>query len=192
MPHSAEHRALRELVVFGRQLASHWEKLGRRLGSPEAGLLAVGAADVRTLLDEAGAAMTARGVPAGRAAALAGRLTRARPGSPDELLERNQALRYALHDVQHVVMLLAYLAALAAARGDEELRALRAAGEERLAVHERAVRDAIVALGGRPDEAVEPAVPSAAVRVGQRVAAGAGALGEWVDRRAIERRGGSS
>jgi len=190
MPHPAEHRALRELIVFGRQLASHWEKLGRRLGSPEAGLLASGAADMRTLLEEADAAMTARDVPADRAAAFAGRVASARPGSPDGLLERNQALRYALHDVQHVVTLLAYLGALAGARGDEELRALCAAGEERLAVHERAVREAIVALGARPDEAVEPAVPSPVGRVGQRVAAGAGALGEWVDRRSIERRGG--
>ena len=47
MPHAAEHRALRELQVFGRQLAGHWEKLGRRLGAPEAGLLAAGAADAR-------------------------------------------------------------------------------------------------------------------------------------------------
>src|SRR5215210_3594920 len=139
MPHFAEHRALRELHFFGRQLTSHWERLGRRLGGPEAGLLAAGAADARALLTEAGALMAARDVPADRAAA----------------------------------------------RGDEELRALCAAGEERLARHERPLRDAIVTLGTRPDEAIAPAVPSAAGRVGQRVAAGAGAFGEWVDRRAI-------
>jgi hypothetical protein len=46
-----------------------------------------------------------------------------------------------------------------------------------------------VALGGRPDEAVAPAVASAAGRAGQRVAASVGALGEWMDRRAVERRG---
>jgi hypothetical protein len=191
MPHPAEHRALRELHVFGCQLVRHWESLGRRLGGPEAGLLAAGAADARALLAEAGAAMAARDVPAERAATFAGRIVSARPSSPDGLLERNQALRYALHDVQHVVTLLAYLGALAAARGDEELRALCAAGQERLAGHERALRDAIVALGARPDEAVQPAVASAAGRVGQKVAAGAGAFGEWVDRRAVERRGGT-
>src|SRR4051794_12390790 len=135
MPHPAEHRALRELQVFGRQLASHWERLGRRLGGPEAGLLTAGAADARALLADASAAMAARDVPADRAAAFAGRVASARPTSPDQLLERNQALRYALHDVQHVVTLLAYLAALAAARGDEELRALCAAGVERMAGH---------------------------------------------------------
>jgi hypothetical protein len=190
MPHPAEHRALRELHVFGCQLVRHWESLGRRLGGPEAGLLAAGAADARALLAEAGAAIAARDVPAERAATFAGRIVSARPSSPDGLLERNQALRYALHDVQHVVTLLAYLGALAAARGDEELRALCAGGEERLGGHERALRDAIVAIGARPDEAIGPAVPSAAGRVGQRVAAGAGAFGEWVDRRAVARRSG--
>jgi hypothetical protein len=192
MPHSAEHRALRELHVFGLQLASHWERLGRRLGGPEAGLLTAGAGDARALLAETDAATAARDVPADRAANFAARIVSARPGSPDELLERNQALRYALHDVQHVVTLLGYLAALAAARGDEELRALCASGEERMAVHERAVRDAIVALGARPDEAIEPAVASAAGRVGHRVAGGAGALGEWIDGRAQARRRASA
>jgi hypothetical protein len=191
MPHPAEHRALRELHVFGRQLVRHWESLGRRLGGPEAGLLAAGAADARALLAEADAAMAARDVPADRAASFAGRIVSARPGSPDGLLERNQALRYALHDVQHVVTLLSYAAALAGARGDEELRALCASAEERLGVHERALREAIVALGARPDDAVSPAVPSPGGRVGQRVAAGAGALGEWIDRRAVAGRAGS-
>jgi hypothetical protein len=191
MPHSAEHRALRELQVFGRQLVRHWESLGRRLSGPEAGVLAAGAADARALLTDAGALMVARDVPADRAASFAGRVVSARPSSPDGMLERNQALRYALLDVQHVMTLLAYIAALAATRGDEELRALCAAGQERLAGHERALRDAIVALGARPDEAVQPAVASAAGRVGQKVAAGAGAFGEWVDRRAVARRGGT-
>jgi hypothetical protein len=191
MPHPAEHRALRELHVFGHQLVTHWERLGSRLGGPEAALFTAGAADARALLDEASAAMAARDVPVDRAAAFAGKVTSARPSAPDGLLEYNQALRYALHDVQHVVTLLGYAAALAAARGDEELRTLCAAGEERLARHERAVRDAIVALGARPDDAIAPAVPSAAGRIGQRIAAAGGALGEWVDRRSIARRAAS-
>ncbi|HEX2105886.1 MAG TPA: hypothetical protein VHF51_19705 [Solirubrobacteraceae bacterium] len=189
MPHPAEHRALRELHVFGRQLVRHWERLAHRLGGPEAGLLAAGAADARALLADAAALMAARDVPAEGAAAFAGRIVSARPSTRDELLERNQALRHALHDVEHVVTLLAYLAALAAARGDEELRALCAEGERRLAAHARELRDAVVALGGRPDEATAPAVASAAGRVGHRAAAALGAFGEWVDRRAVARRG---
>jgi hypothetical protein len=80
----------------------------------------------------------------------------ARPPAP-HLLERNQALRYALLDAQHCATLLRYAAALTGARGDEELRALldRFAG-----------------------------------RLGQRLAASGGALGEWIDPRASERRTG--
>ena len=188
MPHPAEHRALRELHVFGRQLVRHWETLGLRLGGPDAGLLAAGAADARAVLDDVGAVMAARDVPADRAVAFAGRFVSARPSTPDGLLERNQALRHALLDLQHVVTLLGYLAALAAARGDDELRAACAAGEERLGGHAHALREAIVALGARPDEAVAPAVASAAGRAGHQLAAGMGALGEWVDRRALARR----
>jgi len=187
--HSAEHRALRELRVFGTQLATHWDRLARRFGGAEAERLAVGAADARAMLVEVDAAADARDVPTRPAAALTGRLTSARPMAPDHLLERNQALRYAVLDVQHCATLLAYAAALAAARGDEELRALLASWQERLEGHERAVRAAAIALGGRPDDAVAPAIPTVPGRLGQRLAASGGALGEWIDRRAAARRG---
>ena len=187
--HSAEHRALRELRVFGTQLATHWDRLARRFGGAEAERLAVGAADARAMLVEVDAAADARDVPTRPAAALTGRLTSARPMAPDHLLERNQALRYAVLDVQHCATLLAYAAALAATRGDEELRALLASWQERLEGHERAVRAAAIALGGRPDDAVAPAIPTVPGRLGQRLAASGGALGEWVDRRSAARRG---
>src|SRR3954469_3273305 len=119
--HSAEHRALRELRVFGTQLERHWEHLAGRIGGPEAGLLAAGAADARAMLAEVGAAAGARGVPTRPAAALTGRVAGAPPPPPDRLLERNQALRYALLDVEHCATLLRYAAALAASRGDDEL-----------------------------------------------------------------------
>jgi hypothetical protein len=151
--HSAEDRALRELRVFGTRLASHWEQLGRRLDGAEAERLAVGAADAHAMLTEIGAAAAARDVPTHPAAALTGRLTSARPMAPDHLLERNQALRYALLDVQHCATLLAY----AAARGDEELRALLSGWQEG---HERAVRAAAIALAARPDDATAPAIPT--------------------------------
>jgi hypothetical protein len=188
--HSAEHRALRELRVFGTQLERHWEHLAGRIGGAEAGLLAAGAADARAMLAEVGAAAAARGVPTRPAAALTGRLTSARPPAPDHLLERNQALRYALLDAQHCATLLRYAAGLAGAGGDEALRALLERFAGRLDGHASAVRDAVVALGARPHEAVAPAIPNVAGRLGQRLAASGGALGEWIDRRASERRAG--
>src|SRR3954466_1918280 len=172
--HSAEHRALRELRVFGTQLERHWEHVAGRIGGAEAALLAAGAADARAMLAAVRAAAAPRGgptpppappttrPPSPPAAALTGRLTSARPPAPDHLLERNQALRYAVLDAQHCATLLRYAAALAAARGDEALRARLAGWEERLAGHARAVREAAVALGGRPDDAVAPAIATAA------------------------------
>jgi hypothetical protein len=185
--HPAEHRALRELRVFGTQLERHWERLARRLAAPDAALFAAGAEDARALLSELDEIAGAHDVPTRPAAELTGRVAKARPGAPDHLLERNQALRYAVLDVQHCATLLGYAAALAAARGDDELRGRLAGWQERLERHERAVRDAAIALGGRPDDAVAPAIPTPAGRAGQRVAAGGGALGEWIDRRAGER-----
>lgn len=188
--HPAEHRALRELRVFGTQLESHWEHLGRKLSGPDAAALVAGAADARLMLAELDAVAAARDLPTRPAAALTGRLTSARPIAPDHLLERNQALRFALLDVQHCVTLLGYAAALAAARGDEELRGKLAGWQERLERHERAVRAAVLALGARPDDAIAAAIPTAGGRLGHRVAGSAGALGEWLDRRATARRSG--
>jgi hypothetical protein len=188
--HSAEHRALRELRVFGTQLERHWEHLAGRIGGAEAALLAAGAADARAMLAEVSAAAAARGVPTRPAAALTGRLTSARPPAPDHLLERNQALRFALLDAWHCAMLLRYAASLAAGRGDEELRALLERFADRLDAHAAAVRDAVVALGARPDDALAPAIPSVAGRAGRRLAASGGALGEWIDRRVSARRAG--
>ena len=186
--HPAEHRGLRELHVFSRQLARHWDRLGARVPGDAGRLLSEGATDARALIVELTAATDARGLYAEPAAALSGRVASARPPSPDVLLERNQALRFALLDVQHCATLLAYLGRLAATRGDDELRALCAKWEARLLGHERAVRDTIIALAARPDEAIAPADPSTAGRLGQRLAASAGAFGEWLDRRAAERR----
>src|SRR4051794_18741108 len=204
--HSAEHRALRELRVFGTQLERHWEHLAGRIGGAEAALLAAGAADARAMLAEVGAAAAApagggwlagcgpppaaRGVPPRPAAAFAGRLTSARPPAPDHLLERNQALRFALLDAWHCATLLRYAASLAATRGDDELRALLDRFAGRLDDRAAAVRDAVVALGARPDDAVAAAIPNVAGRLGRRTAAFGGALGEWLARRVSARRAG--
>jgi hypothetical protein len=187
--HPAEHRAVRELHVFARRLARHWARLAARIGGEPGAMLAAGADDAAALVRELTAAGAQRGVHAEPTAALAGRFAGARRSSPDALLERNQALRFALLDVQHCVTLLGYLAGLAGTRGDEPLRDLCARWQERLAGHEAAVLAAVLALAGRPDDAVAPADPSPAGRVAQRIAAGAGALGEWIDGRAARRRG---
>ncbi len=186
--HAAEHRALRELFAFTTQLERHWSVLGARLGEGGAALGA-GAAAARELLEELQSLTDARGLPIEHMARFAGRFASARPGMPDRLLERNQALRFAALDAQHVVTLLAYITNLALADGDEQLRGFCARWERKLRSHERAVRLAAIALGERPDEAILPADGTTAGEAGARVGAAIGALGEWVDRQAVRRRG---
>ena len=181
--HAAEHRALRELYAFTLQLERHWDALGRRVGGDDGAALHAGAEAARDLLEQLAPVTAQRGLPTATMAQIASRFASARPGVPDRALERNQALRFAALDAQHVATLLAYIANLAAADGDEELRAFCARWERKLRTHERAVRLAGVALGERPDEAIEPADPSLVGRAGAKMNSGVGAFGEWFDGR---------
>jgi hypothetical protein len=181
--HPAEHRALRELFAFTRQLGRHWGSLADLLGGEEAAPLRAGATAAQDLLGELAPVTGARGLPTATMARFASRFAAARPQVPDRALERNQALRFAALDAQHVVTLLGYVANLAAADGDDELRAFCSRWERRLRTHERAVRLAAVALGERPDDAIGPADASLVGRAGAKVNSGIGAFGEWFDGR---------
>jgi ATP-dependent protease HslVU (ClpYQ) peptidase subunit len=184
--HPAQHRALRELYVFTRQLAQHWRTLAERLGGAEGEVLKTGAGAAASVLDEIVAATAERDLHVAGAARFAARVLSTRPVS-DRVLERNQAMRVAALDVQHVLMLCGYAAALAASTGDADLQAACARWERKLRQHERAVRRAAIALGERPDEAIAPADASPAGRAGQKLNAAIGTVGEWVDRRAAAR-----
>jgi len=181
--HAAEHRALRELYAFVRQLARHWRSLAQLVDGDEATALGGGAAAAEELLRELAPLTSARGLPTATMARFASRFAAARPPVPDRALERNQALRFAALDAQHVVTLLAYVANLAAADGDDELRSFCSRWERKLRTHERAVRLAAVALGERPDDAIAAADGSLAGRAGAKLNSGIGAFGEWFDGR---------
>jgi hypothetical protein len=186
--HAAEHRALRELYAFTRQLARHWKSLAGRIGGAEAMQLRAGAEVAEQMLDEVARMAAERDLPTAQMVRFASRFASARPAIPDRALERNQALRFAALDAQHVVTLLAYIANLAASDGDEDLRAFCARWERKLRTHERAVRLAAVALGERPDDAIAPTDSSPVGRAGAKVNSAVGALGEWVDRRSAQHR----
>jgi len=178
--HPAEHRAVRELHATGRALASHWTALAARLGAPAEQPLRAGASSARALLE----ALSYRSdLPAGYPAAqgVGGGLAALRGSARDLVLERNQALRLALGDLQHVITLLAYLAALADARGDSELAAFHREWEDQLASSQRAVSDAVLALGAEPDAAVLPADFGPLGRAGHGVANAFGTFGEAFD-----------
>ena len=178
----AEHRALRELQAASRQLAGHWARLARRLSGEPAEVLERGAAAGRSLGRELAERAEELGVPMTPSAQAAGRPAAGLRAAGDVLLERNQALRAAVLDAQHVTTLLAYLAALAETRGDLVMHAWAAGWRERLEELETAARAAAVGLARDPDRAIEPAEPSALGRAGHSVAAGLGTLGEAIDR----------
>lgn len=188
--HPAQNRGLRELYAFARQLASHWSRLAARIGvGPAPAALEAGAAAARDLLREL-TALTAEyglyGFPA--AQGVGSRIAGLRNAVADRTLERNQALRMAVLDAQHVTTLLAYLAGLGRTQGDRRMQEFCGAWEQRMRQAEAAVRRAAVALADEPDGAIEPIDRGPVGRAGHRAQYAVGSFGEWFDRRAAERR----
>jgi hypothetical protein len=189
--HPAQNRGLRELYAAARQLSRHWSILAERLGAGDGvAELRAGAQAAEELVGEL-AELTASyglyGFPA--AEGMGARLAGVRNALADRALERNQALRMAVLDIQHVVTLCAYLAELGRANGDEKMVEFCGRWERKLKRLESRVRKAAVAEGTDPDAAIVPLDDGAIGRAGHRVASAAGTVGEWFDRRAAERRG---
>jgi hypothetical protein len=174
----AEHRALRELSAFSRQLVGHWERLSARLDEP---LLLDGANSARELIGELTDRCAAHGIELYPASQGVGGSAAGVRGVTDLMLERNQALRSAVHDIQHVTMLLGYLGELADRRGDAALANWHRGWESRLRKVEEDARVIAVAEGREPDRAIEPAGQGGLGRAGHAVANGLGTLGEALD-----------
>lgn len=188
--HPAENRGYRELYVSARQLADHWSALQDRLGGPPAGpVFGRAAAAARELIEEL-EPVTARhglhGFPA--ADGLGASLARSRSHARDRFLERNQAARFALGDIQHVVTLLAYLSRVSQTSGNDDLAEFSRRWSERLRRVENHARRAVVQLGDSLDTSVEPLDPSPAGRTATTLSTAVGTVGEWVDRQTAKLR----
>jgi len=184
----AEHRALRELYASAHHLCSHWLRLADRLGGQPATVLQHGAATARELLDELTGRTEEHGLHGFPAAEGTGsRLAGLRNNTGDLLLERNQAMRAAVLDVQHLTTLLGYLRTLAATRGDEQLASFHGRWEERMRETENDARRAALELGCDPSGAVIPADTGPLGRAGHHVAAAVGTAGEAIDGSALGR-----
>jgi len=186
--HPTEHRGLRELFAMTRRLRNHWLALAERIDAAapqEAGLLRNGADLAGALLAELAGVTAARGVYGKpMAQGLGARLAGVHNAVLDPTLEINQALRFAVLDVVHVVTLLDYLARAAARDGDDELQGFLERWAQRLRPQEDAIRGAAVALGDDPDRAVLACTPGLAGRIGHGAASALGTFGEWFDGRA--------
>jgi hypothetical protein len=183
----AEHRALRELSAFTRQLVGHWGRLAGRVGGEAGVLLERGVTAARELIGELTERCAAHGIELFPASQGVGANAAGLRGVSDLMLERNQALRSAVHDVQHVTMLLGYLAELADRRGDAELAVWHRSWETRLRAIEEDARAVAVAEGREPARAIEPAGPGKMGRAGHAFANGLGTLGEAIDGSAVGR-----
>jgi hypothetical protein len=188
--HPAENRGYRELYVTGRAAAKRLDRLGLALDGTDAREPVDKAAEaLGRLLGELGP-LTARHDLYGEVAAQGGgaNLGAVRGAVFDRFLERNQALRLVVDDLEHVATLLGYLASVSEARGDTALPEFCRSWERRMRRQESAVRKAAIALGTTPDEAVQPLDPSPAGRAAHRVAWAFGSVGEWTDRQVARRR----
>ncbi len=188
--HPAESRGYRELYLTGRQAAKRLDRLAAAFDrTPARNPLDKAVESLSRLLDELGP-LTARhelhgGVMAQTGGANIGAL---RGAVLDRFLERNQALRLAVDDVEHVTTLLGYLAAVSGTRGDATLAEFCASWERRMRRRVSAIRKAAVELGSDPDAAIEPLDPSPAGRAAHRFAWAVGTVGEWTDRQLARRR----
>jgi hypothetical protein len=187
--HPAENRGYRELYVTGRQTVTRLGRLAPAFdGTPTGKLLDKAADSISALLDEL-APLTARYDLHGSVASQGGgSLGVVRGAVFDRFLERNQALRSAVDDLEHVTTLLAYLASVSEARGDSELPEFCRSWERRLRRQVSAVRKAAIELGTDPDAAVQPLDTSVAGRTAHRAAWAAGTVGEWTDRQVARRK----
>jgi hypothetical protein len=188
--HPAENRGYRELYLTGGQAAKRLGRLAVAFdGTPGRKPLDKAADSIFRLLEELGPLTARHDLHGGVAAQGSGAsLGTVRGAVLDRFLERNQALRMAVDDVEHVTTLLAYLASVSEARGDTKLPEFCRSWERRLRRQVSAIRKAAIELGGDPDGAVEPLDDSAAGRAAHRVAWTVGTVGEWADRQVARRK----
>ena len=186
--HPAENRGYRELYLSAREAQTRLDRLAEALPEAAAKPVTKATAALRDLVAELRPA-TAEHDLHGELAAEGGgaRIGTVRAAILDRFLERNQALRFAVDDLEHVTTLLAYLAAVSTKRGDAKLPELCEAWERKMRRHVGAVRKAAVALGEDPDSAIEPLDPSPVGQMAHGAAVAFGTAGEAIDRKVAKR-----
>lgn len=182
--HPAENRGYRELFLTAQEAQTRLAKLAEHLeGEPRRAVEKAHGA-LAEMLDELKPALARYDLYAEHAARGGGaRIGMVRAAVLDRFLERNQALRFAVDDLEHVTTLLAYLAGVSDTRGASTRTELCQGWERRMRRHVGAVRKAVVALASDPDAAIEPLDRSLLGRAAHATAVAAGTAGEAFDRK---------
>ena len=186
--HPAEHRGYRELILSANEAQTRLSRLAEHLAEEQRQLVQKAALALDDMVGELKPALAKAGLPAELAAGGGARIGTVRAAILDRFLERNQALRFAVDDLEHVTTLLAYLAAVSETRRAKALPELCRAWERRLRRQVGIVRKAAVDMASDPDEAIEPLDPSPVGKVAHGAALAAGSAGEAIDRTAASAR----
>jgi hypothetical protein len=181
--HPAENRGYRELMLTAEEARTRLRRIAGHLDVATRGVCDKSSEALGEMLDAFKPALAEHDLHS----ELAARGTGARIGTVraeilDRFLERNQALRFAIDDVEHVTTLLAYMGAVSASRGKKNLPELCSAWERKLRRQATLLRKAAIELGSQPDEAIEPLDPGALGKAAHGTAVATGTVGEAVDK----------
>jgi hypothetical protein len=182
--HPAENRGYRELFLTAQEAQTRLAKLAEHLDEGSRPAIDKAHRALAEMLDELKPELARYDLHAEHAARGGGsRIGMVRAAVFDRFLERNQALRFAVDDLEHVTTLLAYLAAASGTRRTAALTDLCEAWERRMRRHVTGVRKAAVELASDPDAAIEPLDPSPLGRAAHATAVAVGTAGEAFDRK---------
>jgi hypothetical protein len=182
--HPAENRGYRELFLTAQGAQTRLAKLAGHLEEEQRGALDKAGQALAGMREDFKPALARYDLHSEHAARGGGfGIGVVRAAVLDRFLERNQALRLAVDDLEHVTTLLAYLGGVSATRDASALTELCQGWERKLRRHVSAVRKAAVALASDPDAAIEPLDPSPAGRAAHATAVAMGTAGEAFDRK---------
>lgn len=186
--HPAENRGYRELFLTAQEAQTRLSRLSEHLEDDNARKAVERAeSSLSELLTEVKPALARYDLHAELAARGGGsRIGMVRAAILDRFLERNQALRFAVDDLEHVTTLLAYLANVSETRRAQSLTELCRTWERKMRRHVTAVRKVAVGLATDPDAAIEPLDPSPIGKTAHGAAVAVGSAGEALDRKVAE------
>ena len=181
--HPAENRGYRELMLTAEEARTRLRRIGGHLDPKQRTVADKGYEAISEMLVDLKPALAEHDLHGEIAARGTGaRIGTVRAEILDRFLERNQALRFAVDDVEHVTTLLAYMAAVSESRGKKNLPELCHTWERKLRRQVTALRKAAVELGSTPDDAIEPLDPRPVGKAAHSTAVATGAVGEAVDK----------